>query len=187
MSVFDLRVRDRVPTDGPAVGTLLGRAFAGEPAVAALEPDLDLRPDSRAFVAEVDGAVVGCVRVTRGWLDAPPRLVEVAILGPLGVDPSWQRHGIGSRLLTHAIDAVRATGVPFVALEGSPGYYGARGWEPAAAYGISPPSDRTPASALQLVRFEGFQAWMRGRLVYPDTFWLHDTVGLRGNDAAAGR
>lgn len=65
------------------------------------------------------------------------------------------------------------------ALEGSPDYYGTRGWEPAESVGVVPPSERTPQQALHVVRFAGFEAWMRGRLVYADTFWKHDTVGLR--------
>lgn len=116
---------------------------------------------------------------TRGWLDAPQQLVGISVLAPLAVDPAWQRQGIGARLMTRAIEAARSTGVPFVALEGSPDYYGTRGWEPAESVGVVPPSERTPQRALHVVRFAGFEAWMRGRLVYADTFWEHDTVGLR--------
>ena len=40
-------------------------------------------------------------------------------------------------------------------LEGSPAYYGARGFTPAALLGLLPASVRTPAAAFQAVRFDG--------------------------------
>ena len=51
--------------------------------------------DDLAFVADLDGEVVGQVLYTHAFLDAPPCLVRVLVLSPIGVRPDLQRHGIG--------------------------------------------------------------------------------------------
>jgi putative acetyltransferase len=42
------------------------------------------------------------------------------------------------------------------------------------------PSLRFPDAAFQVATLSGYEPWMTGTLVYPDTFWAHDCVGLRG-------
>jgi ribosomal protein S18 acetylase RimI-like enzyme len=111
----------------PAIRTYRGQDFA---AVAALWADLfpataphhapadsvrrmvDQAPDL-FFVAELDGEVVGTVLAGwdghRGWIYS------------MGVRPDLQRAGIGSALLGHAVDALRARGCPKVNLQVLPG------------------------------------------------------------------
>jgi ribosomal protein S18 acetylase RimI-like enzyme len=61
------------------------------------------------FVAELDGEVVGTVLAGwdghRGWIYS------------MGVRPDLQRGGIGSALLGHAVEALRARGCPKVNLQ----------------------------------------------------------------------
>jgi putative acetyltransferase len=54
--------------------------------------------------------------------DAPPRLVDVYSLSPLGVLPDQQGQGIGVTLIEHALAAADRQSVPLVFLEGSPPY-----------------------------------------------------------------
>jgi putative acetyltransferase len=56
-----------------------------------------------SFVAVLDNQVVGHVMLTAARLDAPSRIVDVYVLSPLGVLPSLQRHGIGTKLVSHAL------------------------------------------------------------------------------------
>src|SRR5579862_8188647 len=58
---------------------------------------------SLSFVAEIDADIVGHACFTRGWLDAPAKLVEVLVLSPMSVVPAWQRKGIGKALITESI------------------------------------------------------------------------------------
>ena len=173
-------IRDQRPGDAPAVQSVLASAFGDEPEVQGLEAALDQRSDSRGFVAEAAGEIVGHVRLTRGWVDAPDRLVTVLVLSPLSVAPARQREGIGRALVAHALDEAERDGAPAVFLEGDPAYYSRLGWRPAAEAGVTPPSERIPQAACQVITLGGYEPWMRGRLVYADTFWAHDCVGLRG-------
>lgn len=69
-------------------------------------------------------------------------------------------------------------------LEGSPSFYGARGFERAAWHGVEAASRRTPEPAMQVVLLDGHEPWMTGRVVYPDVWWRHDAAGLRDPELA---
>ena len=78
-----------------------------------------------------------------------------------------------------AVEAGRELSAPALFLEGSPAYYGARGFGPGREHGFLPASDRTPGPAFQVVLYDGHEDWMTGRLVYRDVWWQHDSAGLR--------
>jgi putative acetyltransferase len=180
-------IREQDIDDADAVFAVALAAFADDPTVAPLEADLGARSDSVGFVAEADGRVVGHVRITRCWIDAEDALVEALVLSPLSVVPDAQGRGVGGALVARAVAAAEATGVPVVVLEGDPGYYSRLGFRPASELGITRASPRVPAPAFQAVRFAAYEAWMRGQVVYPETFWTHDAVGLRGAELAEVR
>jgi putative acetyltransferase len=173
-----MSVRPYAEGDAAAVDRCVREAFADHGAVVAdLVADLR-RTHARAdLVAEQDGEVVGHVMLSRSWVDAPERLVEVLVLSPLSVAPGHQRRGTGTALLDAAVAAARALGAPAVFLEGDPGYYADRGWAPATPLGFTRPSVRIPEPAFQVVVLD--EAVPRGALAYCDPFWSHDCVGLR--------
>lgn len=174
-------VRPQGPEDTAAVRDLLTAAFADDGRVADLAEALDARADRPGvvLVAESDGAVVGHVQLSRGWVDAARELVDVLILSPLGVAPAYQRRGVGRALCAAAVEQASSLGVPVVFLEGDPAYYARLGWERASEYGITSPSVRIPDPGCQVRVLPSWQPWMTGALVYNDTFWSFDCVGLR--------
>jgi putative acetyltransferase len=132
------------------------------------------------LVVEQGGHVLGHVGLSRAWVDARRALVEVWVLSPLSVEPERQRQGMGSALVAAAIETARASAVPVLFLEGSPAYYGARGFERADRHDFLPAAlERTPRAAFQCVVFESREDWMTGQLIYPDIWWEHDASGLR--------
>lgn len=150
-----LLLRPEQPGEEPAVEDVVRAAFGpdGEQ-VAALVRDLR-RSDAwlgLSFVAEREGELIGHVAFTGALLDAPPRLVDVLVLSPLGVVPPEQGRGAGAALVRHGLAALAGGAEPLVFLEGSPG---------------------------QVLPLPSREAWMTGTLVYPDAFWRHDCVGLR--------
>ncbi|MFD5393089.1 GNAT family N-acetyltransferase [Streptomyces sp. NPDC127097] len=184
-----LTIRQERSGDHPAVHALHLAAFEGEERVPALADALrsaaaPLAPVS--FVATVDGQVVGHVLLSAGRLDAPRQIVDVLVLSPLGVLPQFQDQGIGTRLIEHALAAADARQVPLVFLEGAPHYYARRGFERADTLGFRSPSLRIPPPAFQVVRLAAHEPWMTGTLVYSDTFWALDCVGLRDTEESTG-
>lgn len=174
-------IRAQRPQDAPAVREVLTAAFGDDGTVAELAAALDARPDRPAvtLVAEADGVVVGHVQLSRGWIDADRQLVGVLVLSPLGVAPEHHRRGIGRALCNAAVAQAEEFGAPAVLLEGDPAYYSRLGWERASAHGITRPSARIPDAAFQTRLLPSWQPWMSGALVYNDTFWSFDCVGLR--------
>jgi putative acetyltransferase len=169
------------PADREGVRRVVAGAFGDEgPLIVELVTALDASQRTElSLVAEADGVVVGHVQLSRGWLDAREARVDVLVLSPLSVDPGHQRRGIGTLLVRAAVDAARELGSPAVFLEGSPDYYGTRGFEQASARGFIRPSVRIPDRAFQVAVLEAHEEWMTGALVYCDTFWALDCVGLR--------
>jgi putative acetyltransferase len=133
-----------------------------------------------SLVGELGGRIVGHVGLSQGWVDARRELVEAWVLSPLSVDPDHQRAGIGTALLAAAVATARGSGVPVLFLEGSPVYYGPRGFERADGRGFLPAAlERTPRPAFQCVVFDAWEEWMTGQMIYPAVWWEHDAAGLR--------
>ena len=182
-----LTVRPEVAADHGPVAEVHARAFDDPDRVPALVDALRVAPAAVppiSLVVALDDRVIGHVLLSACRVDAPRRLVDVFTLSPLGVAPEWQRQGIGTALIRAALAAADDTGVPLVFLEGSPVYYGPRGFLPAGSAGFRRPSLRIPEPAFQVARLSGYEPWMTGTFVYSEVFWLHDCVGLRDESAA---
>ncbi len=176
-----VEVREAGDVDTPAVESVVEAAFGDKGAavndvMARLRGVEDMAVE---LVAVLDDEVVGCVALSRAWVDARERLVEVLVLSPLAVAPDVQGRGVGTTLLAAVPEVAQRLGAPLVFLEGAPGYYGPRGWERASDHGLERPSTRIPDPACQVLLLPGHEAWMTGRLVYPDVWWRLDLVGLR--------
>lgn len=157
-------------------------AFEGDARIGALLDTLRASwswEDELAFVVERDGSIVGHVLYNHAFLDAPRALVDVLLLSPVGVRPDVQNQGIGSRLITESLAALRTRPEPLIFLEGHPTYYPRFGFRPGASFGFTAPSVRIPPAAFMVHPLPAYEPWMSGALVYPDAFWRTDTVGLR--------
>jgi putative acetyltransferase len=174
-------IRSEAPDDRAAVRLVVDAAFADGGRVADLVAALEESGHTRAsLVAVEDGEIVGHVGLSRSWVDAARRLVEVLVLSPLSVAPERQGQGIGTLLVRTALEEGERLGAPAVFLEGDPGYYATRGFTPADQRGFGRPSERIPWPAFQVALLSAYRPWMSGRLVYCDPFWVLDCVGLRG-------
>lgn len=107
-----------------------GRALEAEIAEAVRD-----EPGSFALVAEDDGEIVGHVQMSRAWVGQD----AVVALGPISVQPSRQRRGIGASLVRAAVEEARARQEPAVILLGDPAYYGRLGFVPASRFGLADP------------------------------------------------
>ena len=177
-----MEIREVRPAEAAAVEAVVSAAFGEPPDGRVVQMMRALRASGAArasLVAVADGELVGHVGLSRGWVDARRELVEVMVLSPLSVRPGHQRHGIGTALLTAALETAEDRGAPAVFLEGSPDYYGRRGFSSASALGFDRPSTRIPEPGFQVALLSSYQPWMAGRLVYPEAFWTTDTAGLR--------
>jgi putative acetyltransferase len=166
--------RDR-PADHTAVGAVLAEAFEEQAAPGSAPVEVGLVDALRAssewipqlsLVAESDeGAVVGYVVCTRGWVDGRPALG----LGPLAVAPSAQHRGAGSALMHSVLGAADALDESLVALLGHTHYYPRFGFRPAGELGITPPVAAW-ASHFQVRTLSAYEPDLRGEFRYAPPF-----------------
>jgi putative acetyltransferase len=182
MTPHPATVRPAAERDRTSLRDVVAAAFGSQqgPTVVGLLDALDRAGHTRAdLVAEQDGEVVGHVRLSRSWVDARRALVEVLVLSPLSVAPHRQGGGVGTALVAAALQHAERLGAPALFLEGSPSYYGPRGFSSGSLAGFVQPSVRIPDAAFQVVLLPRHEEWMTGALVYCDPFWAEDCVGLR--------
>ena len=147
-------IRSERPQDGPQIEDLLDRAFGADrharPSYRLREGIPPLHP--LCFVAEAEGRIVGAIRhwpVRIG--DARPAL----LLGPIAVDPAFERQGIGTRLVQTGLAAARAAGHEAVLAVGTPAYLGRFGFAAAGGCGIALPGLAEPRRLLALALVPG--------------------------------
>nr|WP_159678675.1 N-acetyltransferase [Luteimonas sp. 9C] len=121
-----LLIRDLRADDADARDALITRAFADTPHASGTEAAIAAALDTHgiasvSLLVERDGVPVGCVQTspvslsdgTTGWHG----------LGPIAVDPACQRDGIGTALMTAALERLRSLGASGCVLLGDPAYY----------------------------------------------------------------
>ncbi|MBA3463323.1 MAG: N-acetyltransferase [Deltaproteobacteria bacterium] len=175
MQLANVEIRPERADDVDAIRNVHIAAFASDLSPVPIEGALvdQLRADPAAWlpalslVAIAFDTVVGHVICTRGYLDAD---VPALALGPIGVDPSHQRRGIGSALVRAVCAAAEDHGEVLVALLGDPAFYSRLGFVPAADLAIAAPLPGW-ARHFQVRPLAGFDAvHHRGTFTYPRAF-----------------
>ncbi len=130
-------IRSEAPEDGAEIAAVVERAFGpGRYAKAAerLREGNSHRADL-SFVAELDGRLVGTVRL---W---PVHVGDRALvlLGPIAVDHAHRKGGLGQALVERACDAARAAGFEAVMLVGDGPWFERTGFSAAPGAEIAMP------------------------------------------------
>jgi putative acetyltransferase len=163
-----MRVRPEAAADVEAVRAVHDAAFAQAAEgklVDALRGGSWWHP-SLSLVAELDGEIVGHVLLTDVTLAGRP----VFALGPIGVLPAHQRSGVGSALMTAAMDAAAATDRGLITLLGDPAYYTRFGFTPASDVGVVDPWG-APPGYFMVLRLPAYSRELVGTPEYPAP-WL---------------
>lgn len=124
---------------GEAIEALLIRAF-GPGRFAKVSERVrevaDFAPEL-SFVAFEDDELVGSVRMWRANCGAQP----IVFLGPLAVEESARKHGLGALLVERACEAAEAAGEAAVVLVGDVPFFGRVGFEIAPDVRLPGPVD----------------------------------------------
>lgn len=120
-----MHLRPEQPSDIDQIRDLTTHAFAGHPHSDGSEPDIidrlrEAGALSLSLVALEGGQLVGHVAVSPvewdggvGWFG----------LGPVSVEPTRQRHGIGTALIQQALQHLEVTNAGGCVVLGDPAYY----------------------------------------------------------------
>jgi predicted N-acetyltransferase YhbS len=166
MSDLKFTIRAELPADAETVERLHERAFGpGRFARTAyrLREGGALRLDL-SFTALVGTLVVASVRQSPVAAGSVPALV----LGPIAVEPAFERRGIAAALVRRSLDVARDKGFRLVFLIGDEPYYGRFGFKPVPPKTVTLPGPADPARFLYVELEPGAFAGAGGKLLPTD-------------------
>ena len=167
-------IRTEGPGDAFAIRRVNSAAFGG-PVEGRIVDDIrgtDRWIEGGSLVAVDDaGSIVGHLLVSEGDLiGSDGRVVRrIWMVGPVAVQPSEQRRGIGSALMRAAIALATERRQPVLCLLGHADYYPRFGFEPTRGIGIEPPRPWADANWLAL-RLPAWDPSVRGTARFPPAF-----------------
>lgn len=105
-------------------------------------PELD-------FVLEHDGKIIGNIMYTKAKLiDEAGIEKEVLTLGPVCIDPEYQREGFGKKLMEHSFEKATQLGYDVIVLFGSPANYVCRGFKCCKLYNVCVENGKFPSAMM---------------------------------------
>jgi putative acetyltransferase len=121
-----LLIRQERQADFADIRDITQRAFAPMPFYSGDDQDLPERFRKAgelqlSLVAVLDEKVVGHLALTKATHESQD--LGWFALGPIAVEPAWQRKGIGTALIAHARDWLLSVNAKGCILVGDPGYY----------------------------------------------------------------
>jgi putative acetyltransferase len=143
---MDIRVEDTI--DWPAVYTICEAAFRQlieADLVHRLHDEGDLILSLMAHADKPAGHIAFSHLVFH-----EASVLKGCALAPLAVAPEFQRQGVGSTLVRHGLERLRADGYDLVVVLGDPDYYARFGFTPALASQLKTPYDGPYLQALAL-------------------------------------
>jgi len=123
-----------------------------------------------SFVAEAEGLILGHILFSRMSIEITDNSVAAVALAPMAVMPMFQRQGIGTMLIAHGLDWLRAQSEQIVFVLGHPDYYERFGFSTDKARFIESPFN--PKSFMALELKPNALECIRGKVRYPDAFGL---------------
>ncbi len=121
-----LDIRPETIADYAAIADLQWRAFghrAAEALIVALHRQRSAFDPELSLVAQMDGRIVGHVLFSPHQMRLLDQTVPAVNLAPIAVDPSYQRQGIGGRLIAEGHGIATAKGYAVSFLLGHTDYY----------------------------------------------------------------
>ncbi|MFN4041949.1 MAG: GNAT family N-acetyltransferase [Brevundimonas sp.] len=131
-------IEAETPADAAAIEAVTLAAFGPGRFAKTAERLRERSPLAAGFVAREDGRVIGSVRLWSISIDGVPAL----FLGPIAVERSSRRAGLGAALVQACVDHAQAIdGLGGVLLVGDPPYFTRFGFLSASAVSLPGPAD----------------------------------------------
>jgi putative acetyltransferase len=129
-------IREEAPADIESIHSLNAAAFETEGEARLVDGLRAAHALTLSLVAEVAGQVVGHIAFSPVVVTSERQTAPGLGLGPMAVAPSFQRMGVGGRLIEEGICKLRGAGHRFCVVLGHAEYYPRHGFVPAIRFGI---------------------------------------------------
>ena len=149
-------IRNEEPKDYQAVETLTRKAFyniyvpgcSEHYLVRIMREHEDFIPELD-FVMEQDGEIIGNIMYTKSRLiDEQGTEKQILTFGPVCIDPSHQRKGLGKLLLEHSFEKAAALGYDVIVIFGSPANYVSRGFQSCKKFNVCVEGGKFPSAMM---------------------------------------
>ena len=139
-----MKIRVATESDRSEILNIHNQAFGKEkgPVISKLVNDLMDDETARpilSLVAVNDNKLIGHILYTKVTITQTVSSVSAQILAPLAVLPSFQKSGIGQRLINEGLKILQTAGTELVFVLGHPTYYPRCGFAPAGIQGFDAP------------------------------------------------
>lgn len=176
--ISNVSIRQETPEDHQKVFQLLQEAFKDQEFSDQREPELVKRLRSDAgfvpalsMVAETGNTIAGYILLTEIAISGPEGTQTSLALAPIAVCTSFQKKGIGSKLMRHAHKKARELGYTSIVVIGHEDYYPKFGYQPAHGFGITFPFEVPARNAFVLELEKDALLGIKGKVVYADAFF----------------
>jgi putative acetyltransferase len=122
----NIEIRESVPDDLAAIALLYPEAFPEEDLLPLVRDLLREAPVILSLVGTIDARLAGHIIFTKCGVAGSSD--KAALLGPLAVEPAWQKQGVGRAIVSVGLQRLEAAGVSRVYVLGDPAYYGRLGF-----------------------------------------------------------
>lgn len=167
-------IRAEQPTDAESVFRLQIEAFGGREEESKMAERVRASegyiPELSLIAIEKDGSLIGHALFSKAEVVDEDLRYDVVVLGPIAVQPSCQKQGVGGLLIREGLRLTGALGYSHVFLIGHPSYYPKFGFEPARPHGFDLKQFEVPNEVF-MVNILCQNAGIKGELRYPPAFF----------------
>jgi len=131
-----IEIRTEGAGDSRAIQQVHTEAFGGSAEANLVRLISERKKALISLVAVSDDSVVGHILFSRVTIDNVPAAFNGIGLAPVAVLPTFQRRGIGSKLIREGLERCKQAGYDAVVVLGDPAYYSRFGFMRAADFGL---------------------------------------------------
>ncbi|MBQ8326994.1 MAG: N-acetyltransferase [Lachnospiraceae bacterium] len=123
-----------------------------------------------SLLAEYEGAIIGAILYARAKIKTVNGEVETLTFGPLCVEPSIQKNGVGKLLLEKSMEKAKVLGFSSIFICGVPTYYPKYGFKTADKFGITLPDGTNFDAFMGIELIKGSLDNTSGKFYEPDVY-----------------
>ena len=134
-----------------------------------------------SMLAEYEDKIVGSILYAKAKIKTSNTEFDTLTFGPLSVDPTFQKNGVGKQLLKKSMEKARLLGFGSILICGVPTYYPKYGFITADKFGITMPDGTNFDAFMGIELIKGSLYGIHGKFYEPSVYRpdVHDENYLK--------